>query len=132
MKQKVVIKLSFNGNDQKYRSKAFKIAVSQPGVESAAMRGDGKNQLEVVGDDIDAVTLTNLLRKNLRQAELVSVGPASAAGGGNKDKAGSDTKPQASAAAMSQWQTPYYYTYPQYPVYQVRDSYDHQPGCSIM
>ncbi|XP_016459098.2 uncharacterized protein LOC107782687 [Nicotiana tabacum] len=108
------------------------IALLLLSVESAAMRGDGKNQLEVVGDDIDAVTLTNLLRKNLRQAELVSVGPASAAGGGNKDKAGSDTKPQASAAAMSQWQTPYYYTYPQYPVYQVRDSYDHQPGCSIM
>ncbi|XP_016476844.1 heavy metal-associated isoprenylated plant protein 16 [Nicotiana tabacum] len=132
MKQKVVIKLSLNGNDQKYRSKAFKIAVSQPGVESAAMKGEEKNQLEVVGDEIDAVTLTNLLRKNLGQAQLVSVGPASTGGGENKDKAGSDTKPQASAAAVTQWQTPYYYTLPQYPVYQVRDSYDDQPVCSIM
>ncbi|MCD9638358.1 hypothetical protein HAX54_022258 [Datura stramonium] len=132
MKQKVVIKLSLNGNDQKYRSKAFKIAVSQPGVESAAMQGDEKNQLEVMGDQIDAVKLTSLLRKNLGQADLVSVGPVGG-GGDNKD----DPKPQAGAAAAAAVTLPqaplYYYTYPpyQYPVYQVSDSYN-QPSCSIM
>ncbi|KAK4342204.1 hypothetical protein RND71_038020 [Anisodus tanguticus] len=126
MKQKVVIKLSLNGNDQKCRSKAFKIAVSQPGVESAAIKGDDKNQLEVVGD-IDAACLTSLLRKKFGQADLVSVGPA---GGGEKkdEKAGSDTK------LMTLQQAPLYHymSYPpQYPVYQVTDSYDQQ-GCSIM
>ncbi|XP_059284117.1 uncharacterized protein LOC132037596 [Lycium ferocissimum] len=129
MKQKVVIRLSLSRNDQKCRSKAFKIAVSQPGVESAAIQGDGKNQLEVVGEQIDAVTLTSSLRKNLGQAELVSAGPATAAG--NKDKS-SDIK--ASVVPVTIQSQPYYYPYyaaPQYPVYQVRDSYQ-QEGCSIM
>ncbi|KAK3025521.1 hypothetical protein RJ639_042056, partial [Escallonia herrerae] len=71
--QKVVIKVSMN--DQKSRSKAMKIAVGSTGVESAALKGEGKNQLEVVGDGIDAVALTTLLRKNVGFAELVSVGP---------------------------------------------------------
>ncbi|KAL3364279.1 hypothetical protein AABB24_013171 [Solanum stoloniferum] len=125
MKQKVVIRLSLNGNDQKCRTKAFKIAVSQSGVESAAITGDGKNQLEVVGE-VDAVTLTSLLRKNLGQADLVSVGPA---GGGPAAAA-----PAVAAAAMVQSQPgSYYYAYPsyQYPVYQVTDSYG-ESNCSIM
>ncbi|OIT00253.1 PREDICTED: heavy metal-associated isoprenylated plant protein 39-like [Nicotiana attenuata] len=129
MKQKVVIRLFLNGNDQKYRTKAFKIAVSQPGVESAAMTGQEKNQLEVVGE-IDAADLTSLLRKNLGQAELVSVGPAG--GGDKKDDKASDAKTQAAAAVAQPQPALYYYTYPQYPpVYQIGDSYD-QSGCSIM
>ncbi|KAM3395849.1 heavy metal-associated isoprenylated plant protein 39 [Capsicum galapagoense] len=131
MKQKVVIRLSLSGNDQKYRTKAFKIAVSQSGVESAAIKGDDKNQLEVVGE-IDAAALTSLLRKNLGQADLVSVGPAG--GGGDKEpKAGSDKKPEVAAAVVQSQPALYYYAYPsyQYPVYQVNDPYD-QPNCSIM
>ncbi|XP_060189675.1 heavy metal-associated isoprenylated plant protein 16-like [Lycium barbarum] len=85
MKQKVVIRLSWQGNDQESRSKAVETAVSRPGVESATLQGDGRNQLEVVGEQIGAVTLTKLLREKLGQAELVSVGPATAAG--NKDSA---------------------------------------------
>ncbi|KAK4714565.1 hypothetical protein R3W88_020472 [Solanum pinnatisectum] len=129
MKQKVVIRLSFNGNDRKYRTKAFKIAVSQSGVESAAITGDGKNQLEVVGE-VDAATLTSLLRKNLGQADLVSVGPA---GGGPAAPAPAPA-PAVAAAAMVQSQPgSYYYAYPsyQYPVYQVTDSYG-ESNCSIM
>ncbi|TMW80597.1 hypothetical protein EJD97_017924 [Solanum chilense] len=119
MQQKIVIRLSLNGNDQKYRTKAFKIAVSQSGVESAAITGDGKNQLEVVGE-VDAATLTSLLRKNLGKADLVSVGPA---GGG----------PAAAAAMVQSQPGSYYYAYPsyQYPVYQVTDSYG-ESNCSIM
>ncbi|XP_004243215.1 heavy metal-associated isoprenylated plant protein 16 [Solanum lycopersicum] len=129
MKQKVVIRLSLNGNGQKDRTKAFKIAVSQSGVESAAITGDGKNQLEVVGE-VDAATLTSLLRKNLGQADLVSVGPA----GGDKKPAAPAPAPAAAAAAVVQSQPDsYYYVYPpyQYPVYQVTDSYG-QSNCSIM
>ncbi|KAJ8567926.1 hypothetical protein K7X08_020648 [Anisodus acutangulus] len=132
MKQKVVIRLSLSGNDSKYRTKAFKIAVSQPGVESAAIQGEEKNQLEVVGE-IDAASLTSLLRKNLGQADLVSVGPAGDGDKkGNKGETGSD-KNAGAAAVVTQPQPPlYYYTYPhQYPVYQVIDSYDQQ-NCSIM
>ncbi|WMV39503.1 hypothetical protein MTR67_032888 [Solanum verrucosum] len=125
MKQKVVIRLSLNGNDQKCRTKAFKIAVSQSGVESAAITGDGKNQLEVVGE-VDAAALTSLLRKNLGHADLVSVGPA----GGDKKPAAA--APAAAAVVQSQPGS-YYYAYPsyQYPVYHVTDSYG-QSNCSIM
>lgn len=99
------------------------------GVESAAITGDGKNQLEVVGE-VDAATLTSLLRKNLGQADLVSVGPA----GGDKKPAAPAPAPAAAAAAVVQSQPDsYYYVYPpyQYPVYQVTDSYG-QSNCSIM
>ncbi|KAL3364283.1 hypothetical protein AABB24_013172, partial [Solanum stoloniferum] len=127
MKQKVVIRLSLNGNDRKYRTKAFKIAVSQSSVESAAITGDGKNQLVVVGE-VDAATLTSLLRKNLGQADLVSVGPA---GGGPVAAA---PAPAVAAAAMAQSQPgSYNYAYSsyEYPVYQVTDSYG-ESNCSIM
>ncbi|XP_060188372.1 heavy metal-associated isoprenylated plant protein 16-like [Lycium barbarum] len=122
MKQKVVIRLYLSGCDQKCRAKAFKKAVSLPGVESAAMTGDEKNQLEVVGE-IDAVELTRVLRKSMGQAELVSVGP---------DKKKEEKKPE--AAIVTQLQpTLYCCAYPpqysQYPVYQVTDSNDF---CSIM
>ncbi|KAL3364276.1 hypothetical protein AABB24_013171 [Solanum stoloniferum] len=133
MKQKVVIRLSLNGNDQKCRTKAFKIAVSQSGVESATITGDGKNQLEVVGE-VDAVVLVSLLRKNLGQADLVSVGPA----GGDKKPAAAAPAPAppaatAAAAVVQSQPGSYYYAYPsyQYPVYHVTDSYG-QSNCSIM
>ncbi|KAK2986429.1 hypothetical protein RJ640_011867 [Escallonia rubra] len=71
--QKVVIAISTDC--QKCRSKAMKIAISVTGVESAALKGEGKNQLEVVGVGIDAVVLTTLLRKNVGFAEVVCVGP---------------------------------------------------------
>lgn len=101
------------------------------GVESAAIKGDDKNQLEVVGE-IDAAALTSLLRKNLGQADLVSVGPAG--GGGDKGpKAGSDKMHEVAAAMVQSQPALYYYAYPsyQYPVYKVNDPYD-QPSCSIM
>ncbi|EEF37798.1 heavy metal-associated isoprenylated plant protein 47 [Ricinus communis] len=71
MKQKVVIRVSMNG--QKSRSKALKIAVSVSGVESASLGGQDKSQIEVVGDGVDAVELATMLRKNVGHAELVSV-----------------------------------------------------------
>ncbi|XP_059302730.1 heavy metal-associated isoprenylated plant protein 41-like [Lycium ferocissimum] len=121
MKQKVVIQLSMNGNDHKSRSKAFKIAVSQPGVESATIQGQENNQLEVVGEQIDAVVLANLLRKKFGLAEIVTFGPVAV---GDKNK---------SQDVMMLWQ-PYnyqsHYVVPQYHAYEVRDSY--QQGCSIM
>jgi hypothetical protein len=43
-------------------------------VESAAIQGDSKDQLEVIGEQIDSVRLTKLLRKKFCHAELVSVG----------------------------------------------------------
>ncbi|XP_073119525.1 heavy metal-associated isoprenylated plant protein 46-like [Henckelia pumila] len=74
MKQKIVVKVSMH--DDKSRSKALQVAVSCSGVESAAITGQRKDQVEVVGDGTDAVELTRLLRKKVAHAELVSVSEA--------------------------------------------------------
>ncbi|KAL9371521.1 hypothetical protein Peur_036661 [Populus x canadensis] len=71
MKQKIVIKVT--GKGPKSRSKALQIAVGLSGVESAGLGGQDKSQIEVVGDGVDAVQLTNLLRKKVGHAELASV-----------------------------------------------------------
>ena len=63
-----------NGN--KSRSKVLKIAVGAPGVQSAGFTGKELDQLEVVGEGIDAVVLTSLLRKNVGPSDLISVGSA--------------------------------------------------------
>ncbi|KAI8557940.1 hypothetical protein RHMOL_Rhmol04G0049900 [Rhododendron molle] len=69
--RKVVVKVcSMNG--QKSRSKALKIVV---GVESVALKGQENDQIEVTGDDIDAVAITTSLRKKVGFAELVAVAP---------------------------------------------------------
>ncbi|XP_022843187.1 heavy metal-associated isoprenylated plant protein 47-like [Olea europaea var. sylvestris] len=98
MKQKVVIEISLNGHISqgiiemlmccgsqesnqatKIRTKAMKIAVCIPRVESAAMEGEEMNKLTVIGEDIDTVTLVKLLRKNVCFAKIVSVGPTETA-----------------------------------------------------
>ncbi|CAK7349165.1 unnamed protein product [Dovyalis caffra] len=73
MKQKVVIKVTLNG--QKSRSKALKIAVG--------FSGQDKSQIEVVGDGVDVAKLTILLKKKMGYADLVSV---SAVGGEKKEE----------------------------------------------
>ncbi|XP_045824434.1 heavy metal-associated isoprenylated plant protein 16-like [Trifolium pratense] len=72
-KQKIVIKVSIMDNP-KFRSKAMKIAVGISGVESAAIGGDNKDQIEVIGE-VDPYKLAKQLRKRFCRAELVSVGP---------------------------------------------------------
>ncbi|MCD7458661.1 hypothetical protein HAX54_038858 [Datura stramonium] len=126
-KQKVIIGLSINGSDEKSRSKAFKIAFSQQGVNSAAMKGEGKNQLEVEGDQIDAAVLTKLLRKKLKKgAELLSVGPV------DKKDGDKNEDPKVELVPMMQWPS-YNYPYhvvPLHPFYEVRESC--QGVCSIL
>ncbi|XP_049413170.1 disease resistance protein Pik-1-like [Solanum stenotomum] len=130
MRQKVVIKLYINGNDQKSRTKAFKIAVSQPGVISAVMQGGGLEnyKLEVVGDYIDAVILTNCLKKKLGQAQLVSVGPVAAATFSNNN----NEWPHA-FSAVADHQPPQLNIYRGIPQYQVYEDTGPNPECcSIM
>ncbi|GAB4859298.1 hypothetical protein Ancab_010760 [Ancistrocladus abbreviatus] len=70
MKQKMVVKVSLNGEDS--RCKAMKTVVSQHrGIESIGWKGE--NQLEVVGDGIDVAKLTFQLRKKVGCTEVVSV-----------------------------------------------------------
>ncbi|XP_050232781.1 probable disease resistance protein At5g63020 [Mercurialis annua] len=72
-KQKVVIKVQMTC--EKCRSKALKVAAACSGVEYVAIRGPEKNQIEVIGKELDAVKLAVSLRKKLGHAELISIGP---------------------------------------------------------
>ncbi|XP_047339429.1 disease resistance protein Pik-1-like [Impatiens glandulifera] len=124
MKQKMLIKV--NMNTDKSRSKALKTVVGLYGVESAALQGNDKDQLEVVGEGVDCVVLTRLLRKYVGYADLISVGPVP------------EKKPEPPAAVVAAMQaTPempvWVYQYPtinQPYVYDVRDST--YSTCSIM
>ena len=118
--QKVVIKVAMNGN--KSRSKVLKIAVVAPGVESAGFTGKELDQLEVVGEGIDAVVLTSLLRKNVGPSDLISVGSAE-----KKE----EKKVEILPAAWNSY--PYQFSAPSYPIQHYPVEYtDHTDRCSIM
>ncbi|PON43279.1 hypothetical protein PanWU01x14_274770 [Parasponia andersonii] len=71
-KQKVVIEVKMKC--KKCRSKALEIAVGNKGVISVALKGESKNQIEVIGEGIvDAAGLAEALRKKVGYADLVSV-----------------------------------------------------------
>ncbi|KAK6917439.1 hypothetical protein RJ641_018190 [Dillenia turbinata] len=72
MQQKVVINISLNGKKSS-KSKAMKIAVALPGVESVGWQGKDKDQMAVTGDGIDTIALVSKLRKKVGFAEIVSV-----------------------------------------------------------
>ncbi|CAL9063108.1 unnamed protein product [Musa banksii] len=112
VKQKVVMKLSME--DSKKRSKALKAAVGLPGVISAALEGD---RMVVVGDGVDSVTLTLVLRRKMGYVELVSVGSAE------------EKKKDEAAASGNSW--PYQYCPAQPYVYEIRQQANHDP-CSVM
>ncbi|XP_073002115.1 heavy metal-associated isoprenylated plant protein 47-like [Typha latifolia] len=87
VKQKIVIKVSMEGGYSAgylcclmkltsmecptKRSKALKIAVGFSGVISASL--DGEDKIVVVGNGVDSVALTRMLRKGMHYAELISV-----------------------------------------------------------
>lgn len=93
------------------------------GVESAAIAGQDKNQIEVIGEGVDPVALTTSLRKNVGHSELVSVGPVPE----KKDGGGGDQKKDVATVQIPL--TEYYsYSYPPQYVYETRE----QDNCSIM
>ncbi|KAK2388395.1 hypothetical protein QL285_062083 [Trifolium repens] len=104
-------------DNPKSRSKAMKIAVGVSGVESAAIGGDNKDQIEVIGE-IDSVELTNLLRKRFCRVELLSVGPV--------EKKKEEKKEDAICYCP-----PYGYPYPMYAPFQCQ-YYEEPCKCSIM
>ncbi|WCJ37339.1 Copper transport protein family [Euphorbia peplus] len=125
--QKIVVKVSLNG--QKSRSKALKIAVGISGVESAGLGGDDKSQIEIVGDGVDAVHLTTLLRKKIGHADIVSI---SAVG----EKKAEEKKPEeASKFEQIAWPYSYNYSVPQTHMIALQDPYHYRADpntCSIM
>ncbi|KAM3684551.1 hypothetical protein ACJW31_11G052100 [Castanea mollissima] len=71
MKQTVLIQICMKC--EKARKKAMKIAVGFSGVESLALKGQQRDQIEVKGDNIDIVELARLLGKKVGHATIVSV-----------------------------------------------------------
>ncbi|KAK1556828.1 hypothetical protein Q3G72_013026 [Acer saccharum] len=136
MKNKVVISVTVHS--QKCRSKAMQIAVGTSGVESATLKGDDKNQIEVIGDGIDAAEHTRQLRKKFRYAFVESVGAAASSDekkeGGDKKEEGKNEAKMEMVWPSYQSAVPLYYNN-----YVVRDSYydsssyrDSKYRCSIM
>ncbi|KAL5201792.1 hypothetical protein ABZP36_036146 [Zizania latifolia] len=146
-KQKFVLKLTLDS--ERKRRKAFKAAVGMSGVTSATMEGD---KIIIIGDGVDPITMTTMLRRSLGNAELISISSADdkkkvdAYGGGGMGFGGKEGKEGGKVVYGGQQQQPAvvplpYAPYPQYnavpsnPVYPSYPDYsqqDQDPSCSIM
>ncbi|XP_062170130.1 heavy metal-associated isoprenylated plant protein 47-like isoform X1 [Alnus glutinosa] len=71
MKQKIVIKVQVVCD--KCRTKALKIAATAYGVASVALEGQDRDQVVVIGNEVDVSCLTSSLRKKVGHATIVSV-----------------------------------------------------------
>ncbi|XP_008218443.1 PREDICTED: uncharacterized protein LOC103318786 [Prunus mume] len=71
MKQKLVVSVPMRCD--KCRNKALKIAAAAHGVSKVSIEGADKDHIEVIGDGVDSVCLTSLLRKKLGFATIVKV-----------------------------------------------------------
>ncbi|XP_030965075.1 heavy metal-associated isoprenylated plant protein 47-like [Quercus lobata] len=109
MKQKVVIWVNLNNGKKNARTKALQIAVGVQGVESVSLQGEDSSQIVVVGNDIDSVHLTSLLRKKVGSAELMSLSPISSEG--EKHQEPKHNGIQSMVWPAYQASVPYYYTY---------------------
>ncbi|TXG68102.1 hypothetical protein EZV62_009377 [Acer yangbiense] len=69
VQQKIVIKMQVRCD--KCRCKALEIAAVADGVISAAWEGEDKDKVVVMGDGVDAATLTRNLSKKLGFADLL-------------------------------------------------------------
>ncbi|GMP64909.1 hypothetical protein CsSME_00025948 [Camellia sinensis var. sinensis] len=70
--QKIVIQMQLSRD--KDRSKAMQITSLTKGVSSVAIKGDGKDQAEVIGEQIDSVELTKSIRRKVsKYASVQSV-----------------------------------------------------------
>lgn len=126
MQQKVIVRVSMA--DEKSRKKAMRTVVGHYGVVSAALTGNEKNQIEVVGEGIDSVAITTLLRKKVGHAELVSVNPIPV----KKDEPPKKEEDNKNKNQNVTFQQPLPYVVWNYPpnCFEVRENYN--DNCSIM
>ncbi|XP_022735508.1 heavy metal-associated isoprenylated plant protein 47-like [Durio zibethinus] len=69
--KKMVLKVQMHC--QKCRTKALKIAAATHGVNEVAIQGAEKDELVVIGEEVDSVKLTCSLRKKLHNATILSI-----------------------------------------------------------
>ncbi|CAL5031545.1 unnamed protein product [Urochloa decumbens] len=134
------MKVQMSGD--KSRSKALGFVASTHGVQSVAIEGREMNHLVVVGDGLDAVSLTTYLRRKVGSAQIIQV---EVIRGGAADK----TKPSATttiavASGPQQQRQPRYYNsyysrpaavhpYTQHSYYEYDDSHPEAgSSCAIM
>ena len=92
------------------------------GVEAVALKGDDKDQIEVIGEGIDTIELAKSLRKYVGRADVVSVGPF-------KEENKKETEEEKKDVVVP---IGYYgYTCPPYNYAPLPCYYD-EPSCSIM
>ncbi|KAL0904709.1 hypothetical protein M5K25_026848 [Dendrobium thyrsiflorum] len=115
--QKVVLKLSME--DAKKRAKAMRCAVGMLGVLSVSHEGD---KMTVVGQGIDSVTLTRLLRKKMGCVELEVVTPV------EKKKEEKEKEKEEGKSNIQPVIWPYY----PLPYYYAREANYDQNNCSIL
>lgn len=72
-------------------------------MQSVALSGDGKDQIEVTGEGIDTVELAKLLRKKIGSADLLSVGPVA------EEKKKAEKENEAKVVPLVQGSQPYYH-----------------------
>ncbi|XP_062227403.1 heavy metal-associated isoprenylated plant protein 47-like [Phragmites australis] len=134
MKQKIVIKVHLRCD--KCRKKALGIAASTHGVESVGIEGEEKDQLVVVGDGVDATSLTYCLRRKVGRADIVKVEPV----GAEEATKPADEQPAIATVAASpqQWypHPGYYYSRPAvvypYAGHCYADDSHTEPWCTIL
>lgn len=93
MKQKIVIRVHMECD--RCRSKALALVAATAGVDSVALAGDARDQVVVVGDDVDPVKLTSALRRKVGPADIVQVAAEA------KKEDGGGSKPPAPATATA-------------------------------
>ncbi|KMZ65923.1 hypothetical protein ZOSMA_305G00010 [Zostera marina] len=71
MKQKVVIKVQ--AHCDRCRKKAMELAAKEARVESVILQGKDKDEVMVVGEDVDSACLTTKLRKKLGYANILTI-----------------------------------------------------------
>ncbi|MQM08935.1 hypothetical protein Taro_041797 [Colocasia esculenta] len=127
MKQKVAIRLQMD--DEKKRRKAMKLVARLAGLSSASIEGPQKDRMVVVGEGLDSVALTRLLRKNMGFAELISVATMRK---DEEEERRSGSTPAVGWSAYggggAAYPTPVQYYY----VNQPRDGYTEDPSCCTM
>ncbi|KAJ7963507.1 putative Heavy metal transport/detoxification superfamily protein [Quillaja saponaria] len=135
MKQKIIMKVEMDS--EKCRSKALQIAAVAQGVSSVSIEGKDKDEVVVVGEEVDSVCLAMKLRKKLGHARIVSVQEVKGGGGEGGDAIIKIRRKKLIHNVTVTGRTPYYncshYCPPPNPVYYGKIVCDPNPsGCSIM
>ncbi|KAK1402682.1 hypothetical protein POM88_002287 [Heracleum sosnowskyi] len=114
------------GNDNKSVDKLMKIAAACcNGVESVALKGDGRDLIEITGEGIDAIRIAKMMCRKGRRADLMCIGPAK-----NEVHASSTSGINEGSMVVMQPAEPI--AYPVTPSYPVYETVDHDPHCNVM